>query len=816
MKKRFGGDRSITVAFLFLWTVFGCWANSTGAQTPPVNDNFADAMVLTGTSATSSGSILAASVEPGEPLPTDDSETRTVWWRWTAPDTGRLTLRAPHWGLGVYQGPTVDQLIPMARGDYEVFTHVNAGEEYFLQLADRAVGREEYELELVFTPYWPTDNDDFADAKRFWGTGNGADRVGSLVGATFEFDEPAAHMADNDKSIWWVWQAPQSANYTFLARYNTVTNLTYTVYRGTELSFLVPHAQGVDGIVFAAVAGEDYYIAVAAPPGVEGEVVIENYGQGLPPAARPVPGNLVFNGNFESSPDPREGWFSSGALNLVTPFWRVAEGSNAVELTGGDIWQDLTTVVGRRYRLRFAAFGVNEATTIGISARIDGEEIGRVENGAGFWIWSTFEFVATSTTTRLHLQSLVNRNFVDVISVTWVNEPPHIVNQPESRSARVGGSMVFQVGVAGASPLTYQWYHNNKPIPNATERVLSLDNLTSSNSGRYHVVVANEFGTDTSEPADLAVDASNDLLILLQPESRQVRAGTTVTLNVFAEGPRPITSYQWFRDDEVLDEQTARYLILPEVSSTDAGRYHVIVGDGLQSVRSLQAVLHVDPATGNLGMVLFVNFMTMQGVNAPVNDVDGTTRLAGDSYRAQLYAGASPDSLQPVGDSVPFRSDHLAGYFNGVAVRMPLDDQNQVHLQFRAWDAEKGISYEEARARGGRFGASPVVVKTLTPLPEFGPPPVPQAIDGIEGFSLQAGRPLFTTGRIEFNQWIARGIPEWRLIGEPGFTYSVERREPGNYWAPFLLLENPTGIVTFSDLSAPGKKLRYYRSRIVD
>lgn len=577
----------------------------------------------------------------------------------------------------------------------------------------------------------PPVNDNFVDAKRIWGTVQSEERAGSLVGATFELGEPAAHVADNDKSIWWVWQAPGSATYTFLTRFNTVTNLTYSVYRGSELSNLVPHAQGLDGVVFAAVGGEDYYIAVAAPPGVEGEVVIENYGQGLPPAARPVPGNLVFNGNFESSPDPRAGWNSSGALNLVTPFWRVAEGSNAVELSSGDIWQDLTTVVGRRYRLRFAAFGDNNATTIGMSARIDGSEIGRVENDGGFWIWSVFEFVATSTTTRLHLQSLVNRNFVDVISVTWVNEPANIVSQPVSRSAQMGGSMTFQVDVAGAPPLTHQWYHNNKPVPNATERVLSLNNLTSSHSGRYHVVVANEFGMDVSEPADLVVDASNDLLILLQPESRQVRAGSAVTFSVFAEGPRPITSYQWYRDDEVLDEQTGRYLILPEVSSSDAGRYHVIVGDGLQSVRSLQAALHVDPATGNPGMVLFINFMAMQGVNAPVNDVDGTTRLAGASYRAQLYAGASADSLQPVGVSVPFRSEHLAGYINGVAVLIPLDDQNQVHLQFRAWDAEKGISYEEARARGGRFGASPVVVKTLTPLPELGPTPVAEAIDGI-------------------------------------------------------------------------------------
>ncbi len=782
----------------------------------PANDNFADAAFLTGSAATASGSILAASGEPNEPLPTADSAQRTVWWRWTAPAAGRLTVHAHNWGLGVYQGDALDQLNPIAQDYFQVSTHVDAGEEYFLQLAERpGATPEDYELNLTFTAYLPTDNDDFADAKRIWGFEGDGVRVGSLVDATFELGEPTSHTAGNDKSIWWVWQAPQSSTYSFLARYNTVTNLTYTVYRGSELSNLVPVAQGTDGVGFNAVGGEDYYLAVAAPSGVEGEVVIENYRQGLPPAAQPVPGNLVVNGNFESSPEPQAGWNTSGVLNPVTQFGRAAEGANAMELTSGDIWQDLTTVVGRRYRLKFAAFGDMFGTPMGISARIDGTEIGRVENGSRFWVWGHFEFVAASITTRLHLQSLANRNFVDVISVTWINEPPQIVNQPVPRSVQVGGSVLFQVGVTGAPPLSYQWYHDNEPVSNGAERVLALDNVSPAHAGQYHVVVSNEFGTDTSDPAELAVEASDDLLILLQPESRQVPPGATATFSVVAESPRPMT-YQWYFNDTTLVGQTQRYLILTEVAASHAGHYHVLVDDGRQSVRSRDAVLHLTATSGKRALVAFNNLVPIHGINAPVYDVDGTTRLDGATFRAQLYAGDSAVNLQPVGGSTPFQSGALAGYFNGGAIVIPsLDEQNRAHLQIRAWDGDKGISYEEARARGGRFGASPVLVKTLTPLPEFGPP-VPEAMTGIEGFSLQAGRPLFTTGRIEFHQWIGPGQPEWRLTGEAGFFYSIERREPGNYWVPFLLLENPTGEVVFTDPGATGLNLRFYRSRIVD
>jgi hypothetical protein len=809
------GERLILMVDGINWNTgpFQFWYELTVS---PANDNFANAAVLTGESATDAGSILAASGETGEPLPTGDSAPRTVWWRWTAPAAGRLTLHAHNWGLGVYQGDALDQLNPIAQDYFQVSTHVDAGEEYFLQLAERpGATPEDYELNLTFTAYLPTDNDDFANAKRIWGTDGGAERIGSLVDATFELGEPTSHTAGNDKSIWWVWQAPQSSTYSFLARYNTVANLTYTVYRGSELSNLVPVAQGTDGVGFNAVGGEDYYLAVAAPSGVEGEVVIENYRQGLPPAARPVPGNLVVNGNFESSPEPQAGWNTSGVLNPVTQFGRAAEGANAMELTSGDIWQDLTTVVGRRYRLKYAAFGDIAGTAMGVSARIDGTEIGRVENGSRFWVWGNFEFVAASTTTRLHLQSLANRNFVDVISVTWINEPPKIVNQPVPRSVQVGGSVLFQVGVTGAPPLSYQWYHDNEPVSNGAERVLALDNVSPAHAGQYHVVVSNEFGTDTSDPAELAVEASDDPLILLQPESRQVPSGATATFSVVAESPRPMT-YQWYFNETTLDGQTQRYLILTEVAARHAGHYHVLVDDGRQSVRSRDAVLHLTATSGKRALVAFNNLVPIHGINAPVYDVDGTTRLDGTSFRAQLYAGDTADNMQPVGVSTPLQSAALAGYFNGGAIVIPsLDEQNRAHLQVRAWDTGQGISYEEARARGGRFGASPVLLMTLTPLPEFGPP-VPEAMSGIESFALQAGRPLFTTGRIEFHQWIGPGMPEWRLTGEAGFTYSIERREPGNYWIPFLLLENPTGEVNFTDAGATGLNVRFYRSRIVD
>src|SRR4051812_9514672 len=72
--------------------------SATGAFTltfnrqPPPNDNFASAVAITGASGTASGTTVAATTEAGEPgVP---ANFKTVWYRWTAPATGKFWFTA--------------------------------------------------------------------------------------------------------------------------------------------------------------------------------------------------------------------------------------------------------------------------------------------------------------------------------------------------------------------------------------------------------------------------------------------------------------------------------------------------------------------------------------------------------------------------------------------------------------------------------------------------------------------------------------------------------------------------------------------------
>jgi len=91
------------------------------ARTPsrPANDDFADAELLTGAPVTLTGDNRFATREFREPLHAGFYGGRSVWWRWTAPRTGRVRLittprSARGYELAVYRGSSLTALTPVA------------------------------------------------------------------------------------------------------------------------------------------------------------------------------------------------------------------------------------------------------------------------------------------------------------------------------------------------------------------------------------------------------------------------------------------------------------------------------------------------------------------------------------------------------------------------------------------------------------------------------------------------------------------------------------------------------------------------------
>src|SRR5262245_7650508 len=95
--------------------------SATPAFAAPANDSFANAIPLSGLTVTTTGTSVGATKEPSEPNHGGNNGGASVWWTWTAPDSGLTTIDT--FGssfdtlLGVYVGPAVNQLTTIASND---------------------------------------------------------------------------------------------------------------------------------------------------------------------------------------------------------------------------------------------------------------------------------------------------------------------------------------------------------------------------------------------------------------------------------------------------------------------------------------------------------------------------------------------------------------------------------------------------------------------------------------------------------------------------------------------------------------------------
>ena len=91
---------------------------------------------------------------------------------------------------------------------------------------------------------------------------------------------------------------------------------------------------------------------------------------------------------------------------------------------------------------------------------------------------------------------------------------PLITTNPAPTNVFIGDPASFNVGVAGASILRYQWYFNTNNVQTnllgsalagQTNTTLAFSAVTSNLLGRYSVIVTNTYGRATSSPALLAL-----------------------------------------------------------------------------------------------------------------------------------------------------------------------------------------------------------------------------------------------------------------------------------------------------------------------
>jgi len=133
------------------------------------NDDFSDALPISGVSGQTTGSNFGASKETGEPDHAGDAGGKSVWWLWTAPFSGTVSINT--FGsnfdtlLGIYTGGAVSSLSEVVSNDDSGFGlqslvtfSATAGTTYMIAVDGYAAASGSIVLSWDYSTGVPNDN----------------------------------------------------------------------------------------------------------------------------------------------------------------------------------------------------------------------------------------------------------------------------------------------------------------------------------------------------------------------------------------------------------------------------------------------------------------------------------------------------------------------------------------------------------------------------------------------------------------------------------------------------------------------------------
>lgn len=210
------------------------------------------------------------------------------------------------------------------------------------------------------------------------------------------------------------------------------------------------------------------------------------------------------------------------------------------------------------------------------------------------------------------------------VAVISVLNPPAISLQPTNQTIGLGSNAVLVAGCTGDAPLKWQWFQNGACVVGATNESLAIKGAGLQDGGSYLAVVTNSWGFATSRVAVLTV--LEPPWIAVDPASQTVLADTAVTMSVDARGSLAI-SYQWLFNGTKIQGANSSVYSIPEVSSSNAGDYSVVVSNVVGSITTRVAKLTVlvparitlQPQSQSVGIGSNVNFSVSAQGDLPLS-----------------------------------------------------------------------------------------------------------------------------------------------------------------------------------------------------
>jgi len=159
----------------------------------------------------------------------------------------------------------------------------------------------------------------------------------------------------------------------------------------------------------------------------------------------------------------------------------------------------------------------------------------------------------------------------------------------------VNKGVKLSVSANGSENIEYSWYKDTSLIFKSDDSVYTIDSLTETDTGEYFCIVNNFYGSDTSFSYKLSLDEY--LPPVIQNERKifsegEMKIDSRCFLYITTSDSQKLT-YQWYKDNNVIINETSDTLVFSSLSVDDNGVYKCVVTNEYGSDTSLEYTIEV-------------------------------------------------------------------------------------------------------------------------------------------------------------------------------------------------------------------------------
>jgi hypothetical protein len=244
-------------------------------------------------------------------------------------------------------------------------------------------------------------------------------------------------------------------------------------------------------------------------------------------------------------------------------------------------------------------------------------------------------------------------------------QAPEIIQQPASGIKCAGNSVSISITATGASPLSYQWYHDGVPV-GTDNNVYEIASLQLSDEGAYYCEVSNGEGSIDSWEAQILVASGEPEITNAGALDTEVCLGETITLLGEANGD--YINHVWYNsNDEYIgvgtnlniansttDDEDSYYLVVENVCGSDVSEYvdiEIIIPAQISIEPVNQTVCEGDDAlitltaTGeNLSYKWLADGIEISGANTNELSIPSVTHPNNINYKGIVYNECHSDT----------------------------------------------------------------------------------------------------------------------------------------------------------------------------